>query len=510
MKRTHHTLHKQPLKDLLADFSELDYLYTSLLKTIGDFVVEMQKTKQHIGSESFLWVMHQTNDVQKSLETSRNKIRSILKSIPGVAKTQTNLQFLVGQKAQYYDLLRSQSAVTASLITSTDWQSPSFLHSEQSMAGRFTGKIIGTINDYKRDKHFDEQAYEKAFIKEYVDGTFKLPIPAFLTNSGMAAFTTILNFLQMEQKVAGPIVIGKAIYFENKELVKKIFQGNVVEVDEMNTKQILDAIYSVHPAVVIFDSLCNAADIPLPDIAMIAKAVIKSTKDDVYLIIDNTCLSVALQPLPLIFVRTRKVHLIVFESLNKYHQFGMDKVTAGIIWGWGKNIDKLFSVRERSGTNITDTSCYVLPLPNRILLMQRLLRFQRNTSYITSSLQSYLDKNRETKFDTIVYPALPNHPSYTWAKDLPFQGSYFAIRFKDKYRSTKHYQRFLKKIITEAKKQHVQIVAGTSFGFNNTRIYLTSLRSDFGEPFIRVSLGTENRLELEKIKDVFLKVLDKF
>ena len=61
-----------------------------------------------------------------------------------------------------------------------------------------------------------------------------------------------------------------------------------------------------------------------------------------------------------------------------------------------------------------------------------------------------------------------------------------------------------------AKKKKVSINGGTSFGFNTTRIYLTARNTDYGMPFIRVSVGTENIIELEKVKDVFTKTLQSF
>jgi len=66
-------------------------------------------------------------------------------------------------------LLRSQAAVSSAVIIQTDWQSPSFNYSLVSQAGRQTGKVSGTFNDYKRDVHLDEKEYEELFLKEYIN-----------------------------------------------------------------------------------------------------------------------------------------------------------------------------------------------------------------------------------------------------------------------------------------------------------------------------------------------------
>jgi hypothetical protein len=56
--------------------------------------------------------------------------------------------------------------------------------------------------------------------------------------------------------------------------------------------------------------------------------------------------------------------------------------------------------------------------------------------------------------------------------------------------------------VSEAARVGISLLAGSSFGFDTTRIYLTAARAEHGEPFVRISAGTENRLEVEALAAV--------
>lgn len=497
----------QSFIDLQEDFEELLYLYKDYLMKLSDFSKEIERKK------SFINFYQETKNLiiinQKELEFNIKIIENELTKI-NKYKTENDLKNLQDKKNRYFNLIRSKISVYSSLITSTDWQSPSISHSLYSMSGRQTGKIIHTISDYKRDIHLDEKYYENAFLKEYIDSIFKLPIHAYAVSSGMAAFTTVLTFLITEKKIKGKILIGKSIYFQNKELVERFFPDKIIEIDDNNDGTIIKTIKQHKPSVIILDTICNSSDIAMPNLTKVIDFLVKNMKNDIYLIIDNTCLPVYFQPLKLIQGKNRHLSLLLIESLNKYHQFGMDKTTGGIIISYGKDTGKLYYSRQNSGTNISDISIYMLPTPSKVLMKRRIMRFERNTTFLAQEIQTYIDQNPKLSFEKVIYPALSNHPAYNWNREIKFHGSYFSLKFKKNKNNPKTYKKFVKKIIDTAKIENVQIVNGTSFGFNNTRIYLTSLRSDFGTPFVRISIGTENIIEINKIKEVFIKTMSTF
>ncbi|MBP9719093.1 MAG: PLP-dependent transferase [Candidatus Levybacteria bacterium] len=507
-------MHEQFLEetknDSQEDFEELLYLFSSTLKQLQTFQKDIEKQKKHILSFETL---------SKTAKEYEKEYQKIIKELE---KIQNTLRFsrrfapqndISSKQKKYYDLYRSWQSLIAGLITSTDWQSPTFNHSLRSLAGRQEGEIVGNYNDYKRDQHLDAKMYAKRFRKEYIDAIFKFTIPTYLTNSGMAALTTILNFLEMEKKITGPILLGASSYFQNKELIKKLFLG-VTEMHEHDTEKIKKFIEEKNPSVLFFDSLCNSFDIAIPNLRNILEMLKRVQHDmenpkDVYIIIDNTCLAASFQPLQLLGKFPKHIHMIVFESMNKYHQFGMDRTMGGVIYGFGKDMNKLFFARQHSGTILSDVSCYLLPTPNRKLLEKRLKRHERNAKDIIESLTTYIQNNSQSPLKGIVYPTLASHEAKEWAKHLSFQGSFFTFVWKTKYDTIRSYKRFVENVLKEAKKHQIQIVEGTSFGMNTSRIYLTARNTKYGKPFVRFSVGTENSVEIEKIKTVLIEAIKK-
>lgn len=393
--------------------------------------------------------------------------------------------------------LRLLLADFASLMIASDWQSPSYNFSLCSQAGRQTGKITGTVNDYKRDVHLDERVYEKEYIRQYIDARFKFRLSAFLVASGQAAFQTILTYLESEGKLHGNVLSGQASYFQYKQILKGTFGKNLIEVTEDDTKGILASIKKYKPKAVFLDSLCNSSQISVPDIAAIMKFICRESRKEIYFIVDNTCLSVYCQPFNWRIIN-RNVHLVTFESLNKYHQFGLDRVTAGIIVCHTRDAAGIYEYRKHAGTNISDFSLFCLPRPKRELLEIRLQRHQKNAL----SLAQFLDSGKVQ----VIYPGLPQHPGYPILKKRGFFGSFLNLNLKNN--NPIQIKSFIRKAINIAKKEKVSLVVGTSFGLNTTRIYLTSLWTKYGRPFLRISAGTESLKELEKLKSVFKKALE--
>lgn len=416
---------------------------------------------------------------------------------------------ILAQKKDIFNLLRILANLVSNLITSTDWQSPSYMHSLFPQAGKFTGKIKGTINDYKRDVHLDAQFFESLYKKEYLDSRFKFNLHVYVVNSGMVAFTTILTFLLSENKAIGKIMIGENVYFQYKQILVKSFQERIIEVDESETNNIINTIKKEKPRLYFFDSLCNSHDIHVPDLVQIIAAINKHSEKETYIVIDNTCLSIFQQlfrlPHP-----NNKIHLIVFESLNKYYQFGLDRVTAGVIAVKGKDASFIYEYRKHAGTIISDSSVYAIPIPSRKLLTNRLLRLERNASQLATFLENQILIKKYRQIDSIIYPNLASHSSYPWTKSLNFHGSFFNIKLAKDYANTDNFKKLISIVLQQARKAKIQLVAGTSFGLDNTRIYLTSLWTDYGAQFLRVAVGTESYFELEILKQAFINSFEKF
>ncbi len=360
---------------------------------------------------------------------------------------------------------RTLTLTASSAILSTDWQSPSYLHATVSQAGRQTGTIYGGLNDYKRDQHRDLIYYEKKFIKEYVDSPYKPFIRAYATVSGMAALTTIINFLLMYRK-AKKVLYGRHTYFQAIELLTGVFGSNAISVDE--TDPLGDTIRKYKPDAIFLDTISNTKEAVSPDIASV-RTLLKHSQT--YLVIDNTVTSTGRQFLtnPLLAGR----HVIVWESLNKFHQYGLDRVTGGILYGTGIQFENLFDVREHSGTILPDTHVFSIPTPNRKLFDKRLKRIIRNTRILSEMLNIH-------------------------HLDRPFLTL-----------SQKKLQHTVKLCIENSKKLGVNVAAGTSFGLPWTRVYAVATHTPHTEPFLRIAPGSETVEEIEAIGRVLKKVLDR-
>jgi cystathionine beta-lyase/cystathionine gamma-synthase len=481
-------IYKSSIVDLSEDFAELIYLFTDTKNKLTKFKTDLIRIKKYLAEITFNNLKNQTEVFIKKYSDWILEIEN-LKQSANISEPDENLILsLMSKKSLYYDLWRTHQSLVANLITSTDWQSPTFSQSNNPQAGRLIGKIHESYNDYKRDQHEDAFWYENKFLHEYVDGIFKFPVHTYATHTGMAAFTTIFNYLILENILTGYVIVGKSVYFECKEILKNYLGDKFIEVDESDTVTVINAINKYQPQVLFFDSIGNDPEMVLPDLEQIAKAV-KSLRRQVYFILDNSCLSITCQPLKYFGSFLTNVNLIVFESLNKFHQFGADRVFGGIIWTTGSATVKLFDYRVHLGTNISDSAVIALPTPNRQILDKRLNRLFRNNRLISSYLK-----------DNCVNPnSVLNQVRY------PGKGAFQILDFLPKYKNLHFYKHFVDKVIKIAKKFNFDIVSGTSFGFNTTRIYLTAIKSKITPPFIRIAVGTENISEIIKLQKILFE-----
>jgi len=421
-----------------------------------------------------------------------------------------DIEEMISVHRRIADQLRSLQGVSAALCVAPDWQSPSFLHSQQSQAGMETGKITGTINDYKRDQHGIGLKYEQKYCFEYIDASLRLAPQVFVTASGMAAMTTILACLLKDETCTGPILIGKSSYFENIQLVQLYFPGRIIFVDEMDTAGILEAIAVHTPSALFLDTICNAITLAAPDCSALFPQIAKIVTAPLTIVLDTTGAGTSYQPLQDMPFWGKFLRLVAFESLLKYHQFGMDRVSGGVVWRSILSPVALFTHRKSLGTNLVDSSVLALPTPNRKRLDMRLHRHHRNATLIAVGLDQLNTEASQTALQQVVYPGLPSHPAYAWMKLRLFHGSAIVLVLKEQYRNTATYKKFLQIAVDEARKLGVDLVGGSSFGFSITRIYLTALHATgTAEPFLRVSVGTETVMEIEKITKAITRALEK-
>lgn len=120
-------------------------------------------------------------------------------------------------------------------------------------------------------------------------------------------------------------------------------------------------------------------------------------------------------------------------------------------------------LREHLGTNVADTSVLSLPRPDRARLERRLARLERNAAILAERLGGF-------------------HPGV---------GRLLQLDVAEP-------QAWVARALEEARRRDVEVVAGTSFGFDHTRVYITAPGPD---SFLRIAAGTEDRLRIETVTE---------
>lgn len=428
---------------------------------------------------------------------------------PALQEPEAALRQLGARKRQLVELARSMQGMTGAVLASLEWQSPAFLHAAHPQAGQLTGRVNGTINDYRRDHHAEAEAYEQAFRRAYVDCSPVVPPQICAASSGMAAFATIVASVAAEKKFDGPVLVGQSSYFENRGVLNDAFRDRVVLVDEHDTEGILEQVRTLKPGAIFLDTLCNDPSMAMPDIATLVPALARGVERETCLVLDNTGLAAACQPLALMPLLS-KLRLVVFESLNKFHQYGFDRVTGGMMWTVSGGHVRLFGRRMHWGTNLPDASALSLPTPDRGLLLRRLARHGRNALTVAQALDEHVRGLSRSPLSHVVYPGLPSHPSHAWTKDRPFAGAFLLLAFKPEHERASLSQSLLALVIDEARKAGADVNAGSSFGLDTTRVYVTAVHArDLARPFFRISLGTENAAEVATLVGVFTRAIDR-
>lgn len=479
---------EQSIADFKEDIQWLSYLLEDRKKLLNR---KVPSPDNDILSHTLL---AQLNEIQTKINDTHTDIH----------QSQTTEQLLKISTDIYKHFLsiRSMYSQISAYVLSTDWQSPSFDGSIVSEAGSQEGKIRQSVNDYKRDQHEDQRLYEQAFKNEYIDHSLIHIIHTYTTNTGMSALTTIIGFLLGEHNMQhANILAGTHSYFENKILLKKMFKDHYTEYDETHTKQFISYIEQSKPQAIFLDSLCNDSQIIIPHIHDILHQIKTIDNYHPFVIIDNTCSSIKFQTLQNLFPLVKNI--IIWESLLKYHQFGMDRTTGGIIYTSCQKGIEFYTYRDHLGTNITDQQILSMPFPNRNILEQRLNRHARNNHLLSQLMQSWIHQNKHISIEHIISAAL--FPTVAFSV---YPGSFLTFAFKEKYQHVSYFNQVIRKMITLARQNNIPLIAGTSFGLPITRIYVPASRKGQGTPFLRLSLGTEQYVQIDRLYSIIRKSIE--
>lgn len=402
---------------------------------------------------------------------------------------------------------RSAYRQRGALLCALDWQSPFYGGSFPFESNRLCEGIREHKLDYKRDGHLDARIYEDQFICEYTSHLGSSSLRAYLTNSGMAAFSTVLHWVA-DEMTAGSSSNARALilvpaYFENLHLASRFFP-DIQQAPALQGDDLLQVLRQRQPSVIICDPVTNCGQVLQHDIETLLNWVAREATHRVTLILDTTCLPLPLLRPGILQALPDNANVFMVESLAKHHQYGLDMITGGIVVAHlsQQHHDSFLKTRARFGGNITDSSTGSLPAPNRERITRRMQRHSRNTRLIAEALEKRITENRGGALESV-----------SWLEEgstlAPwFKGACLSMHFRPEFRSVKHYQQFEQKVLELATVRNLPVAFGTSFGFDITRLYVTAPSTPFEAPFLRVASGTETVQGTELLIEILLEASD--
>lgn len=410
----------------------------------------------------------------------------------GVSKldNMAELPALYGQKQNILHDIHAITGLVSGARVYSHRQSPVI---DQSVGSAETedGKILAHFNDYTRDQHIIGTIFEKQYRRHFVPIPLTVPVYTYATTSGMAAMTTAALMVMGEAPKDAPILVGSSCYFETKQLLSSLFGERVISVDLSDSTCVAKAITRHRPVAVFADTIGNEPMMRLVDIPGIIYAMKDALYSQVYVVADISASSF-MRPLIRGVGLPRGVMLVGVESQNKFLQFGLDRVTAGVVWGTGFQAMKLYDYRDHAGTICSDASIAALPTPMRNLARRYMARLARNAGILFRLLH---DSDVVSRLGlTVRYP-----------EETGFCGAYLMISWKE--RPLKTFDGYINKVMKIAQQRGIAMVHGTSFGFHTTRIYTVAMHTLYEKPFLRISPGTETEQEMHGIARLLIDAL---
>lgn len=475
------------IEEVAADLDEVAWLAEGARTRLAEARRAADSMRSAYRERTLVTYRAQARSAEAALASYEEEIRECI--LDRRSRAAAHLSRLETARAAYADLVRMQVSVAAALIVGADWQSPPFGCAGAPAAGRFEGRVVEHHDDYKRDRHPDAAVLEAAYAAEFAGAP---GVRGLLTSCGMSAFTTILGYLEHERLVSGRVVIGRGLYHECRSLLRSSsLAGSLVEIDEDDADALIGALEE--GGALFLDAMCNASSLAVCDLRRVLAG---AARRNVTVVIDTTCTSVSCRPYALLPPGAR-CRLLVFESLTKYGQFGLDRTAAGLILARPGDSHPLDEYREHLGTNISDVAACTLPVPDRRRLLRRLRRIARNAQVLARGIQAASASCRSA-VTGVVYPGLPGHPSHAAAGSLGFPGGLLSLRFRPGADRPETHERVVEAMLSEAARNELPLSAGASFGFDVTRIYRTAVASDLG-PFVRIAPGIESLVAVERL-----------
>ena len=451
-----------------------DLIYESLVDLlqdcqIFDFLIRDYQNKLKTAQSSTIVVL--LRDDLRQLKDENLALGNEIKKITD----EQSLCSCIGKKRSLFSRLHELAGLVGSAVVMTHWQSPASEQVIVDNVGSLKGKIKATINDYTRDQHVLGNAFEEIYRKQLIPIRRTIPLFAYAVSSGMAAMTTAALFVLGETQKESCILLGKSCYFETKQLVRKMFGDRIKEIDVSSMSELSESIRLHAPSAIFIDLIGNEPEMTVINVQSVIACIKNISRQHIHLVVDISART-SLKLLISSFIMPKNVSIIGVESLNKLLQFGLDRVTAGVVWGTGFKAMKLYDYRDHAGTNCPDSTIATLPTPNKKFVSLYMKRIIRNNA----SLGNRLNGNNK-------------------------RGPFIILTLKNN--TKRNLNNFVSRVLRIAKKRSIPLVFGTSFGLATTRVYVIAMHTQYEKPFLRICAGTETAWEIDRlIRSVMLRL----
>ncbi len=363
-----------------------------------------------------------------------------------------------------------------------DWQSPMLSESGAMNTESDPEYCRQTGADYKRYLHKVGATYEQDFLNagsRVVRNNYR----ALLCSSGMSAIQ--ISLLSLHRMRPGPIVADKGLYHETKFLLG-LFCSEVTFVDSADIAATEAVLQEVQPTLILLEPVRNSAAL-----AALPSETVERLMETVALLPSKPFLwfddSVSLSFPHLIELAVQhqlQSRVVIAMSLLKLYQHGMDAASAGMVLAPEELLDGplgMRTLRTHTGANVSDLVAAVLPKPDIAAAQERLAIITRNVGLVAR----ILEKECSSLFEVVA-------PGTAAAVPLPPSGYLPYFNLIPRNGSIDRCRVVVEEAIRNARASQIMLHAGTSFGFDVTRLYVIDSRVAGHVPFFRISPGLES------------------
>jgi len=327
-------------------------------------------------------------------------------------------------------------------------------------------------------------------------------VDLFLTSSGQASFTTVLSYLISEQLPENPeIVAAPYVYFEAQELIENQKSLNYTICQSWDIDNLISKVEEKNAHILLMDTLSNLGDMPVIDFRKFAEAIKNKDWSDKWLIVDGTMTSGGFNPFE-IFNEEHHPNVIYYESGSKYLGLGLDIQMAGVVISPKNIASEVARHRRNTGAVMYQRNVLSMPRYDRSQFLSRMNRLTNNAEILHGAL-SNIDGS-----GVVFSPAYPTN----WeALDWNHGGGVVSVMMNDPSMNTRQSLDYLVDLIVdECKKSNVDITKGVSFGFPTTRVSAAAAMANEMPPFLRFSMGEEDREDILKLTECVASAFERF